>query len=78
LDQSGGRRPDHNGAVPSQRKSAEAVASGRNVNPKEILLWPDGFWCFREEFSQGFLRDGGYRAIPHGSDESLTYARPRI
>jgi hypothetical protein len=32
-------------------------------------LWPDGFWCFREEFSPHFLRDDDYRVVPHKSGE---------
>ena len=39
------------------------------MNPQDILLWPDGFWCFREEFSPQFLRDDDYRVVPHKSDE---------
>ena len=43
-------------------------------NPDDILLWPDNFWCFRKEFSKGFLRQDDYRAILHQSDEWLNYA----
>lgn len=31
------------------------------MNPKDIFSWPDGFWCFREEFDPKFLRDDSYR-----------------
>jgi hypothetical protein len=43
-------------------------------NPDDILLWPDKFWCFRKEFSKGFLRQNDYRVILHQSDEWLSYA----
>jgi hypothetical protein len=39
------------------------------VNPDDILKWPDGFWCLREEFCPEFLRDDGYREILRNSDE---------
>ncbi len=39
--------------------------------PDNILLWPDGFWCFREELSPEFQRDDDYRVIVHNSDEWL-------
>lgn len=37
----------------------------------DILLWHDGFWCFREELSPAFLRDENYRVILCNSDEWL-------
>lgn len=37
--------------------------------PDNILLWPDGFWCFREEHSPSFLRQENYRVIEHYTDE---------
>ena len=37
--------------------------------PDNILLWPDGFWCFRDELAPSFLRDDNYRVILHQSDE---------
>ena len=40
-------------------------------NPQDLLLWEDGFWCFREEFSPQWLREHNYRIVPHGSDEWL-------
>jgi hypothetical protein len=33
------------------------------MNPKDIFSWPDGFWCFREEFDPSFLRDETYRVL---------------
>jgi len=41
------------------------------VYPDNILIWPDGFWCFREELCPEFLRDDNYRVIPHSTDEWL-------
>lgn len=39
------------------------------MHPENILLWPDGFWCYREELRPEFLRDDSYRVIVHHSDE---------
>jgi hypothetical protein len=44
------------------------------VHPEDILLWSDGFWCFREEFSPQFLRGDNYRVVPHRSEEWLRVA----
>jgi hypothetical protein len=41
------------------------------MNPGDILLWPDGFWCLREELCNEFLRDDNYRVILHRCDEWL-------
>ena len=43
------------------------------AHAQDILLWPDGFWCLREEFSPEFLRDDGFRVIPHRSETWLKY-----
>jgi hypothetical protein len=50
------------------------------MNPDDILLWPDGFWCFREELDPRFLREDNYRVIPCGSDEAerVLCARPTM
>lgn len=37
----------------------------------DILLWQDGFWCFREELTAEFLRDDNYQVILCNSDEWL-------
>ncbi len=42
------------------------------LEAKDILLWPDGFWCFREELSPAFLRDDKYAVVMCNSDEWLT------
>ena len=39
------------------------------MNPDDILIWPDGFWCYREEFREDFLRGDNYRVVAHLSDE---------
>ena len=41
------------------------------MNPEDILLWPDHFWCFREELDEKFLRDNNYEVLAHFSDEWL-------
>jgi hypothetical protein len=43
------------------------------LNPDDILLWPDGFWCLREEFRKEFLRGDNYRVILRDTDEWLRY-----
>jgi hypothetical protein len=49
--------------------------------PDNILVWSDGFWCYREELRPEFLRDDNYRVILHQSDEwevlRATLALPR-
>lgn len=42
-----------------------------HMNPRDILAWPDGFWCFREEFDKEFLRDDTYRVLAFESEEWL-------
>lgn len=37
--------------------------------PDNILVWPDGFWCFREELSPDFMRDEDYKVVVHHSDQ---------
>ncbi len=45
----------------------------------DILLWPDGFWCFREEYSKETLRDENYRVIPSNSPEWIVVSsKPAI
>jgi len=55
-----------------------AIGKVKLVNLNDILLWRDGFWCFREELSPDFLRDDNYREIVFSSDEWLRIisARP--
>jgi hypothetical protein len=40
------------------------------MNPDDILLWPDGFWCLREELNPEFMRDDEYRVLPASSNEA--------
>ncbi len=37
--------------------------------PDNILLWPDGFWCYRDELSPDFMRDEDYKVVLHHSDQ---------
>lgn len=41
----------------------------------DILLWPDDFWCFRNELCKEFLREDNYRVVLHHSDEWLSCTR---
>jgi hypothetical protein len=34
------------------------------LDDNDILLWPDNFWCFRDELGGHFLRTQYYRLIP--------------
>jgi len=42
---------------------------GHAVHPEDILLWTDGFWCFRNEKHKEFMRNDNYRAILRLSKE---------
>ena len=44
---------------------------------QDILIWADGFWCFRDEFHPNFLRDYNYRVVLRrsGEWEALSNAR---
>jgi len=46
-----------------------SITSDGAASPNDILVWLDGFWCFREEHSLDFLRDDGYRVILQHSKE---------
>jgi hypothetical protein len=50
------------------------------MKPDDILLWQDGFWCFREELDPKFLRNHYYRVIPCDSEEGqrVLSARPAL
>ncbi len=37
--------------------------------PDNILLWPDGFWCYRDELIPGFMRDENYKFVLHHSHQ---------
>lgn len=38
-------------------------------NPNDMMLWTDGFWCFREELGNCSMRDENYRVVMYQSDE---------
>ena len=38
-------------------------------NPHDIYVWPDGFWCLREEFNEKFKRENNYRVVELGTQE---------
>lgn len=39
------------------------------MEQRDILVWSDGFWCFREELDETFLRDDSYLVLAFESDE---------
>jgi len=52
-------------------KGSSVVKSPATVSPHDLLLWEDGFWCFREEFSEQWLRAQDYRVVVCNSEEWL-------
>jgi len=46
--------------------------------PDDILVWPDGFWCFRKEFAENVMRGSDYRVIIEGSDEWVKISMPIV
>ena len=52
-------------------KGSTVVNSPAAASPHDLLLWEDGFWCFREEFSELWLRAHDYRVVAHNSEEWL-------
>jgi hypothetical protein len=44
------------------------------LHPNDILLWADGFWCFRIEYRPEFLRDDSYRVVSPDCAEWSSYA----
>lgn len=42
------------------------------MNSNDLFLWSDGFWCFREEYDDKFLREKNYRVVTHKCDEWVT------
>jgi len=44
--------------------------------PDDILIWPDGSWCFRSELPNGVIRDG-YRVIASNALEWRAYQARR-
>jgi hypothetical protein len=39
------------------------------LNPRDIFLWPDGYWCYREEFHQLPRLAYPYRLVRMGNAE---------
>ncbi len=44
-------------------------SSESKLNPHDIFLWPDEFWCYRDERSLYLLRASNYRVIPEDDAE---------
>jgi hypothetical protein len=42
------------------------------MNPDDIILWEDGFWCFREELHPRMGRSDDYRVVPQLTAEWLS------
>jgi hypothetical protein len=47
------------------------------MNPNDIFIWPDKFWCFREEYFPEMLREENFRVMEAGSEEWFTVTRDR-
>jgi len=45
-----------------------------------ILLWPDGFWCFRKELAEtdNLMRGSQYRIVLQGSEEWAKLTMPLV
>ena len=39
------------------------------LNPRDIFLWADGYWCYREDFYQQLRQVYSYRLLLTGSPE---------
>lgn len=52
-------------------KLAKMITPDPSINPYDILVWSDGFCCFREDLSPKYLRDDKYYTILCGSDKWL-------
>lgn len=49
------------------------------MSPDDILVWPDGEWCYREELEDmGRSRSDDYVALPDGSVEWLAHVKQAI
>jgi hypothetical protein len=49
------------------------------MNNGDILLWPDGFWCFVDELRADMLRDEEFQILTEGSPEwTKVSSRPAI
>jgi hypothetical protein len=49
------------------------------MTPKEdILLWSDGFWCFRGEHQNNLMRGANYRVVLEDSEEWIKLTTPLV
>ena len=46
-------------------------------NSDDILVWRDGFWCYRLELSPDLRRGGDYRVVARTALEWLAYNAKR-
>jgi len=44
----------------------------------DIMIWPDGFWCFRKEFLDNIMRGSGYRIVLKDSEEWVKLTTPVV
>jgi hypothetical protein len=54
------------------RRKFQYKEQRRTMDSNDILLWPDRFWCFREELRPEWMRDDSCREIVFSSDEWLS------
>jgi len=68
-------KPTHRAKLKTKRLKRIAPKSQMGMflmpedNPHDIYVWPDGFWCLREEFNDRFQRENDYRVVELGSWE---------
>lgn len=53
--------PGHPGPVPHVQEAL--------MDADDLILWPDGTWCFRHELPQYGHMSDDYRTIPVDTDE---------
>jgi hypothetical protein len=42
------------------------------MEQRDILLWPDGFWCFKDEYHPDMMRDYSYVLLAAGTPKWLS------
>ena len=40
-----------------------------DLNDDDILMWPDGFWCYRGDLLECAKRDYSYRVLEHQCEQ---------
>jgi hypothetical protein len=50
-------------------QSAVMTAPGTTDNLFDVYLWPDDFWCFRNEARPEHMRGDEYRVVAVGTPE---------